>query len=185
MTPQWLQKAATGGNLVAALVLWLGFSVFLFNAGAYQSVQAAAGGAKLLEERFGYTSTQAGDFLQTLGNDGRAAYRSFQFWDGLNALLMAVAFTLALAFALSRLLFARNPLRLIAFLPLLAGLCEWAENAALLSMLSSFPNEAPTVCSMASALTRMKLALGFSVMPLTVLAFLALGIKALRQRLKK
>lgn len=185
MIPQWLQKAATGRNVIAALVLWLGFSVFLFNAGAYKSVQAAAGGAKLLEERFGYTSTQAVEFLQTLGNEGREAYRNFQFFDGLNALIMAVAFTLALTFAASRLLVASNPIRLIAFLPLAAGLCEWAENAALLSMLSSFPSEAPLASSLGSALTRVKFVLGFSVMPLTVLAFLALGFKALRQRRKK
>lgn len=185
MTPQWLQKAAAGRNVVAALIVWIGFSIFLFNAGAYKAVQAAAGGAKLLEERFGYTGTQAVEFLQALRSEGREAYGSFQFWDGINALLMAVALTLALAFALDRLFAARNPLRLIAFLPLAAGLCEWAENAALFSLLSSFPNEAPSVCGVASALTQVKLVLGFSVMPLTILSFLALGLKALRQRLKK
>jgi hypothetical protein len=183
MIPTWLQKIATGHAVVIALVLWLGYAMLFFTLGPYSTLQSAGGG-DLLEETFGYDTTEAQERLRVLAEDGRNTYGKFQLLDALNAVLMTVALTLSLAFTLSRLLAARNPLRLLVYLPVLVGACELIENSLLLAMLSSFPSEATAAGKFAGPVTSAKLVVAFVALPITVLSFVALGIKALRDRSK-
>ena len=69
---------------------------------------------------------------------------------------MATALTLSLAFALSCLLAAANPLRLLVLLPILAGAAELVENTILFVVVSNFPSEAG---SFAGFVTSVKLVL--------------------------
>lgn len=183
MIPTWLQKVATGRVVVIALALWLGYAILLFTLGPYSTLQRAGGG-DLLEETFGYGTAEAQERLRALGEEGRNTYGKFQLLDGLNALVMTVALTLSLTFSLSRLLAEGNPVRLLVYLPALAGACELLENSLLLAMLSSFPSEATAAGTLAGPVTSAKLVCAIVVLPVTVLSFVALGIKALRGRRK-
>ena len=176
MIPTWLMHVAKGRNVVIALVLWFACAVGLFNFGPYPTLKATAGGP-LLEERFGYSQSEAQEQLRGLGEEGRGTYRTFQLLDGVNAVLMAAALTLSLAFALSRLVAAGNPLRLLVFLPILAGVGELVENSLLLVLVSAFPAEATFAGSLAGPVTSIKLILGFTALPVTLVSLLALGFK--------
>ncbi len=184
MIPIWLQKFATGRAVVIALVLWLVYAVPLFVMGPYATLQHAVGGP-LLEETFGYGATEVQERLHVLAEEGRNSYHRFQLLDGLNALLMTTALTLSLAYTLSRLVAARSPLRLLVYLPVLAGAGELFENSLLLAVLSSFPSEATTAGALAGSVTSAKLVAGFVALPVTVLCFVALGINALRNRSRR
>ena len=183
MIPTWLLKVAKGRNVTIALVLWFGYAVLLFNFGPYSTLQTRAGG-NLLEERFGYSQAEAQEHLGALGKEGRGTYRNFQLLDGVNAVLMATALTLSLAFALSRLFAARNPLRLLVLLPILAGVTELVENSLLFVLVSTFPSEATLARSLAGPVTSIKLVLGFTALAVTLVSLLALGFKTLYNRSK-
>ena len=109
MIPTWVLNLAKGRNVVIALVLWLIYSLLLFNLGPYSALRTKAD-ANLLEERFGYSQAEVQKQLHDLGEEGRTNYRNFQLLDGLNGILMAAALTLALGFALGRLFADRNPI---------------------------------------------------------------------------
>lgn len=179
MITNWLQKFATGRVVVVALVVWLAYATLFFALGRYAMLQHAGGGP-LLEETFGYGATEVQQWLDVLGEAGRNSYHTFQLLDGLNALLMTIALTLSLAFTLSRLVSERSPLRLLSYLPVLAGVGELLENSLLVAALSSFPSEAPTAGALVGSVTSAKLVTGFVALPVTVLCFVALGIKAIR-----
>ena len=184
MIPIWLQKFATGRAVVMVLFLWLTYGILFFVLGPYATVQQA-GGRPLLEETFGYGAAEVQERLHRLGQEGRVAYQTFQLLDGLNALLMTIALTLSLAFTLSRLVSARSPLRFLVYLPVLAGVGELVENSLLLTTLSSFPSEATTAAALAGPVTTAKLVAGFAALPVTVLCFVAFGIKALRNHRRR
>ena len=97
MIPNWLVNVANGRNVTIALVLWFGYAGLFFNFGPYSSLRARAD-SPLLEERFGYSQAEAQEQLRILGEEGRGTYRRFQLLDGVNAVLMAIALTLSLAF---------------------------------------------------------------------------------------
>lgn len=179
MSQAWL-RLATGRNIVIALALWLGFSTWLFIRGPYPQVRAAGGGADLLEERFGYTPQHARQWLEALGPEGWRQYYSLQMLDAVSAVLMAASLSLLLAYTLGQLL-PGHALRGLAGLPLLAGLSEWAENAALLAALSSYPADSATL-ALASALTQVKLVVGLGALLAALLALVAWAVTRLFRR---
>jgi hypothetical protein len=144
-----------------------------------------AGGGPLLEETFGYGATEVQERLDLLGEAGRNSYHTFQLLDGLNALLMTIALTLSLASTLSRLVSEKSPLRLLFYLPVLAGVGELLENSLLVAAISSFPAQAPTAGALVGSVTSTKLVTGFVALAVTVLALVALGIKALRNGIRR
>jgi hypothetical protein len=181
MIPIWVQEIAKGSVVAFALILWLGYAILFFTFGPYSTLQTM-GGRPLLEETFGYSSAEAHDLLRHLGEDGRIAYRKFQLLDGLNVLLMTVALTLSLTYTLRRLLAPQSKIRLLVYLPVFVGACELLENVILLAMLWRFPAEASLAAALAGSVTCVKLVVGFAVFPLTILSFVAIGIKTFRDR---
>lgn len=180
MIPNWLQNVATGRTVVVALVLWFGYAILFFALGPYATLRPAGGGP-LLEETFGYGAAEVQERLHVLGEEGRNSYHTFQLLDELNALLMIIALTLSLAFTLTRLVAARSPLRLLVYLPVLTGAGELLKNSLLLAELSSFP-AATAAGKLVGPVTSAKLGAAFIAFPVTVLCFVALGIKALGNR---
>ena len=183
MIPPWLLNLANGRNVTIAFVLWLAYSLLLFNTGPYPSLQATVDGP-LLEARFGYSQADASEQFRILEEDGRDTYRNFQLLDLLNAVLTATTLTLLLAFALSRLFAAGNPVGLLVFLPILGGILELLENALLLLLVSAFPSEATWASSIASPVTSLKLVISFTALPATLLSLAALGLKTVLNRWK-
>jgi hypothetical protein len=177
--PSWLQRVATGRVVVAAVVAWLTYAVLLFRVGPYATLRHATGGP-LLEETFGYDASQVQAHLGLLGEASRSSYHAFQLLDGLNALLMTIALTFALVFALSRLVSEESPLRLLSYLPVVAGVGELLENSLLLTALARFPTEAPMAGVLLGSVTSAKLVTGSAALLATVICFVALGIKAPR-----
>ena len=96
---------------------------------------------------------------------------------------MATALTLSLAFALSCLLAAANPLRLLVLLPILAGAAELVENSILFVVVSNFPSEAG---SFAGFVTSVKLVLGFTALPVALVRLVVQDpVKHLARRVKR
>ena len=184
MIPGWLSAGASGKVVVVSLAIWMASGVVLFTGGPYNAVRSA-GGATLLEERFGYSPSEAFDWLQSLGPAGREAYRSFQWFDSVNAIFMAIALTLSLVFTLGRLTSEHNWLRLAILLPALGLLSELVENMLLLILLSQFPSGSAGTVNLAATITPIKLVIGFTALPFVLLSYLALGIHVLRSRLAK
>ncbi len=181
MIPIRLQKFATGRAVVMAIILWLMYAMLFFARGPYATLRQIGDGP-LLEETLGYGARDVQERLHVLGEEGRSHYHTFQLLDGLNALLMTIALSLSLAFTLSHLVAATNPLRLLVYLPALAGAGEVIENLLLLAALSSFPSESPTAGALAGWVTSAKLVAGFVAFPVTALCFVAFGMTTLRHR---
>ena len=183
LIPGSLRAAASGKVVVGSLAIWIVSGAVLFAGGPYAAVRAA-GDEALLEERFGYSSSQAFDWLQNLDQDGREAYRNFQWFDSVNAVFMAIALTVSLAFTLGRVTSDSNWLRLAVFLPASALLAELVENGLLLSLLSQFPELSDSAVTLAAAITRIKLVITFTTLSVVLLSYLALGANVLRSRLE-
>lgn len=171
MPPTWLLKLATGRNVVAAMAVWLAFSLLFFNFGPYQLVRAASADLDLLEETFGYTQKEGYSRIFILGEAGRALYQNFQWLDLLNAALTVVAFTLALTYSLSRLFPSGHAVHWLIWLPALTGVGEVVENFSLLALLNLFPAAAPPLVDIASIATQFKQTVGFACLPIIALSF--------------
>lgn len=181
--PTWLMRLATGRVVLFALAVWIAYSVLFFALGPYTALHGATGGP-LLEETFGYGALEVQEWLQTLKEPGRKDYGTFQLLDALNAVLMAVALTLSLAFTLSRLVGKESLLGMLAYLPIAAGMGELIENFMLLAALSSYPEALPAA-GLIGTVTSIKLLVGFSALLVTLLCFAWVGINALRGRRRR
>lgn len=125
----------------AIIPLWTafaGYAVWLFIFGPYRTLKAAAGGARLPEEGFGFTGGDLYLFAEKLDDAGLAAYGIFQLADLLNAVLMSFAFAAAI-WALSSRVRETGRLGLLALVPFLTGIFDASENALVISAIRNLP----------------------------------------------
>lgn len=160
---------------------WLVFSFTFFTRSPYRSLVERAGG-QLAEQRFGYGTDSVREQLDALGEDGRAAYRRFQLMDHANALATAAAFTVALAYVLTRLTRARSPVRHLVWFPALMAAAELTENSLLFSLAGRYPDLSDGLVGAASFATRVKFVTGPPVMFATAIAIVVLGIRGMQNR---
>lgn len=173
---QRLMDLARPGVAVLAVAVWLVASVLLFRVSPYMALGEAAGGP-LLEERAGYSHSQAQELLELLGSEGRADYRQFQTMDSMNALLMMVALTLVMAFVVRRLFHATSPLRWLMALPIIAGLTEWIENSLLFAQSWNFPSSSSSLGNLPGLITTIKLVIASAALLAVALGLIAAAIK--------
>lgn len=163
---RWVQRAATPARVSLVFVAAVAFSVWFFAAGPYEEMRPLGG---VPDERFG---DGPGDHLRSLGamgEDGRAAYRTFLLADLAFPLLHALWLTgfLALATRTWRAL----PDAAVAA-PVLALLFDWLENGAFLTLLAQHPEPSIAVAGAAVVFQWLKLAANLAA-GLLALAFVA------------
>ena len=177
-------RLARAPIVAGAVALWLIGSFCFFTFGPYRELREKGDGARLLEERFGYAEDASHTWLERIGPDGRSQYRTFQILDVGNAFLLAVALSLALTLALSRLLGPTHWAVNIAYLPFAVLLLEIVENAFLLFVASRHPQQLPMPLQIASVATTTKLLTSFALFPLTFSSLAALGLQRFWRRAK-
>lgn len=171
MIPAGLTQIATGRSVIVALLLWFGAGFVLFQFGPYPELGVMTPGLELLDERMGYTWTDVEIYFAVLGESGRRLYRVFLIADLGNAILMAAAGSLLLAFLTTRSGLERTWFGIVAFIPLAAGTLDLLENTLLLIMLGQFPDIAESLAGAASTTTTVKLWTG-----MTGVAAVAIGL---------
>jgi len=149
-------------------------------------LQALAGGMAPFDMLpTGYDMPYAMRFLDAIGAEGRAYYLGRQIpldlvYPGLFAVSWALLWLWLLAKA------GRTPavLRNVGWLPVLAGIADYAENGLVATMLTRFPDLPAGLVKTASAMTMVKsaaTALFFVCLAILLIVVGALKIKALRR----
>lgn len=173
-----LLALATGRRVLVSLVLLgLGGTV-LFRLGPYAGLKVVAGNRPLPEE-----STTAlpelGSFLSGLGSSGRELYASFQLWDFLNPLLVAVAGTLLLGWLVQHAGLTRRIWRYSVLLAPFAALADALENLLLRAAIVAYPAPAP-LAPVLETTTKLKLAALMVLVPVAI----GMGLVALVRRVR-
>lgn len=105
----------------------------------------------------GYDAAYAMRFLDAIGAEGRAYYLGRQIpLDLMYPALFAISFSLLWLWLLARAGRVPAGLPLIAWLPVLAGLADYAENGLVTFMLIRFPEISAGLVTTASAMTMAK-----------------------------
>ena len=102
----------------------------------------------------GYNTAYVVDLLKSLGEEGRLYYLTTQLpLDFLYPGLFAVAYALIFIFFLRRINKHETAWRLIAFLPVVAGIADYIENFGIISMIRTFPNVSAGLVGFSSAMS--------------------------------
>ncbi len=106
-------------------------------------VMAFADGMKLLDMLpTGYEAEYVRQLFDALGEDGRNAYLKRQLpLDMIYPGLFAVSYSLIMVYFLSKLGRFKGWVTNLAFLPVVAGLADYLENAGIITMLMKYPNQ--------------------------------------------
>jgi len=124
----------------------------------------------------GYSYAQAVELLQALGIEGRKAYLSIQIpIDFVYPAMFSVSYALLITWILKQGIPTGSRLFSLAFIPVLAGLFDYLENASIIAMLTSFPDVSENVVTISSSFTIAKSVFTtlFFVNLLVALVFLA------------
>jgi len=173
----FLQRAASGKAVLILFVLTnvvyaaiLGYSIPLVLSFSPESILFDMSPA-------GYSYAEAIELLKSLGLDGRNAYLTIQIpIDLVYPAMFAVSYALMITWILKQGLPKHSRAYLLAFVPVLAGLFDYLENASIVVMLSGFPDVSESLVTSASSFTIAKSGLTtlFFVVLLVSLVYLAI-----------
>lgn len=158
---RWLQKRITwrvalplfGVQAVATMIIWSGWVPQL----------RALGDHLLIDMMFAYSADDLYRALGEYGEGGRAAYATYLTQvDFLYGTLLGLAFAAVLLVVSRSLRRLRGLFLVLALLPMLMTLFDYAEDLTLLAILGQFPEIVIPLASLASLLTSMKLILVYA-----------------------
>ena len=135
-----------------------------------------AAGAPLLDMRPGYTPDDVYHLFDMLGQSGRGAYLRL-LWT--IDLLLPALFCLFLSSAIRR-----GAFRASQSIPLLAAVCDYAENIMVTILLLRYPMHEPALVQLASVFTVTKLLLYASGLLLAIGGFLVRVVNRRLERMK-
>ncbi len=102
----------------------------------------------------GYSYDEAIILLQSLGLEGRNAYLAVQIpIDLVYPGLFAISYALLITWVLKQFLPRQSRWFFFAFVPVLAGIFDYLENAAVVAMLNGFPDISEVLVTSASSFT--------------------------------
>lgn len=129
---------AGGKALVIATVVFVPLAAWLF-AVVIPSTQQACG-AVPLDMRAHYGAAEVTTFLSECGSAGIDAYRTLQVVDLVYPAVSAVFLFIAIAVVMRRLAGPTSPALLLAIVPIIGGLADYAENAIAWMYLTASPS---------------------------------------------
>ena len=123
----------------------------------------------------GYNQDEAMNLLHSLGDEGRSAYLFPQLaLDTVYPALFAISLSLLLIWIYARRFSIQSKIYYSIWLPILAGLFDYAENACILAMLLGYPNISSHLITVASGFTILKSALSTLAFLFLILGSIAL-----------
>lgn len=141
-------------------------------------------GLKLLDMMpFGYDLEYINTLFETLGEKGRKVYLVNQLpVDMIYPFLFGVSYCLLIGYFLKKLNKLDSVYFYLCFLPLVAGIADYAENFGVLAMLNSFPDISPITATVTNVFTLIKSMTTTVFFVALIIALLILGIKKIKER---
>ena len=166
-------------------LLALVVAVVVMSVGPYAELAAvSAGSGGVLDETPRWQAAEVQEHLVAIGAPGRSLYRAHFWWDALFALANAVLLTSLLRWLLLRLAGAWSASRrwLLCSLPIMAGLCDLAENVGVVMLVQTDGPLSPTWVGLTAAMTSAKMILFAISAGTCVVLLLALVWRRSRRR---
>jgi len=143
-------------------------------------------GLKLLDMMpLGYDFEYINMLFETLGENGRQVYLTNQLpVDMIYPFFFGVSYCLLIGYFLNKLNKLNSVFFFLCFLPLIAGIADYAENYGIFTMLNNFPDFSPItakVTNVFSVVKSMSTTVFFVALTLILLLF---GIKKIKERTK-
>jgi hypothetical protein len=156
-------------NVIYATMLWI----------TIPSVMQFSGGMNLLDMLpTGYTHDYVRTLFDTLGSQGRDAYLFRQIpVDMLYPGLFAVTYCLVTAYLLNKLGKLDSPLFYGCLIPVFSGFFDYGENAGIIAMLNSYPNNSSQLTHVTNVFSILK-----SISTTVCFVFLLLCLTTLGKR---
>lgn len=170
-----------GGRVVAVWVLFGVSALAMFGwPGLVGAVPRACGGRSALDVRGHWTAADARDLVVSCGADGRAAYVRLELLDLVYPLVCGLALLLLSALLVRRLPGRRWRLLLIPAVAM--TVLDYGENAAVWSILSTWPAVGDLPAQLGGAATVAKRIAGLAAYLGVALLLLAVGLNRRRVR---
>jgi hypothetical protein len=176
--------AAASGRRLALAALLYGVCLY-FLGGAATKIAALTGGLTVPDLMKGFTARELYERLDAFGDEGRRIYFRAEMVDMVYPLAYGFTCAFAIALAARRFFGGYARARLLVLLPLAAVVCDYLENASILTVLRGWPERQMTIAAVGGVFNTAKWAFAGVAIPLAVVALLALGIAAIRARLTR
>lgn len=143
--------------ILPGIFLMLLFNFVFFPQGRNILLENNTLSGHLLDAKFSYGVDEALNLMENYGPEARTVYWKMALVvDNPYAVVYSLALMLLLILLFSNTAPKNNLLKVLSFLPLLAGLADIAENACLAYMLRSFPDTGEGIIKLSSFFTSMK-----------------------------
>jgi hypothetical protein len=154
--------------LLAAYALYMPVFFFADVPFGLSRIKPYAQGTNILDVELFYTAEQAYQRLALFGVQGRAVYFNILMGDLIYPALLGGLLSVSITLLFRRLNFSGGHWHCLAMLPLANMILDYTEDALLLSLLQSYPDQLPLAAAAAGVVTLAKNIAG-------MLGFLALG----------
>lgn len=141
-------------------------------------------GLKLLDMMpFGYDLEYINMLFETLGENGRKVYLMNQLpVDMVYPFLFGVSYCLLIGYFLKKLNKLDSVFFYLCFLPLIAGIADYAENFGILTLLNNFPDFSPITAKVTNVFSVIKSMTTTIFFVALIITLLILGIKKIKER---
>jgi hypothetical protein len=177
--PIAILRGWASGKVVLCLFIITTAVYLVMLLGTIPRVQSFAPGMPLFDlSPAGYTQKQAISLLESLGPEGRKVYLFPQLaLDFIYPGLFAISYSLTLIWVYTKRLRPGSKFFYFAFLPVIAGFFDYAENILIIQMIRKYPVVSENLVSTASAFTLLKSTLTTVSFLLLVFGFIYLLIR--------
>ena len=141
-------------------------------------------GLKLLDMMpLGYDLEYINMLFETLGENGRKVYLTNQLpVDMIYPFLFGVSYCLLIGYFLKKLNKLDSVFFYLCFLPLIAGIADYAENFGILTLLNNFPDFSPITAKVTNVFSVIKSMTTTVFFVALIITLLILGIKKIKER---
>ncbi len=178
---QWLVRFSSSRTLLTLFILSFLFNIVIMPGTQWQ-MDLRSGGVEPLDLSFYYTSDEALERVEAFG-ETRQFYAVVELTADLIYPLVYGFFLSVLLVTLYRRGFAvTSRIQMVAFLPLLSMLFDYAENLSIAYLLLTYPAQSPLVATYAGFFTMLKWFTLFLTLVAVLVGFVAFLIQGLRRR---
>ena len=152
-----IQKYSTGRNVILLFLINLAFYLTIIFY-SIPKVVSSAPGMKLFDvSPTGYTTEYARSLLNAIGPQGRSLYLSLQLpLDFIYPGLFIISYSFLFAWFLKRNYDLDSKVFYALYIPIFAGLFDYAENVLIIMMLNAYPDLGPGLVGAASFASTLK-----------------------------
>lgn len=131
----------------------------------------------------GYSADHINELMKAMGEKGREYYLYKQIpLDMIYPFLFGITYSLLLAYLLNKLDKSENALFFFCYVPLFAGLFDYFENAGIIYILISFPENRKFISEITSIFTILKSTLSTVSFIVLIISLIAFSIKLVSRK---